>query len=82
MADAPNIELPGVRGGSVEPPLRWTNSSSNDCGLNVVVVLVVVGSVVRIVKSRNSVVDTVGGMVTSTVVVVVVVEDLDAALAS
>ncbi len=44
------------------PPFRCTNSSSNDCGLNVVVVFVVVGSVVRMVNRRRGVVDTVEGL--------------------
>jgi hypothetical protein len=46
----------------VAPPFRCTKSSSNDCGLNVVVVFVVVGSVVRMVNSRRGVVDTVEGL--------------------
>ena len=53
------------------PPFRCTKSSSNDCGLKVVVVFVVVGSVVRMVNSRSGVVDTVGGLAVVTSVVVV-----------
>ncbi len=57
------------------PPFRCTNSSSNDCGLNVVVVFVVVGSVVRMVNRRRGVVDTVKGL--AVVASDVVVDDAD-----